>query len=119
MNRRAATSTVALRLLKRSTMSRLDQHVRRVQNRLAMLRLVEALVWSVIAFGAGLTLVILVERTARLSIPRPVWFFWGAVAACGFAALVYAIFKRPTPQYAAVAIDEKLGLKEKISTALY
>src|SRR2546429_5474705 len=113
MSGRTATSTVAVRLLKRSTMSRLDQHVRRVQNRLAMLRLVAALVWSVIAFGAGLTLVILVERTARVSIPRPVWFFWGA-AACGLAALVYAIFKRPTPQYSAVSIYEKLGLKEKI-----
>src|SRR4051794_9863635 len=100
-------------------MSRLDNHVRAVQNRLALLRLVEALVWAVLAFAAGFALVIVVERGVRLALPRPVWFFWGGVAVAGLAALVYAIVKRPTARYAAVAIDAKLGLKEKISTALY
>jgi hypothetical protein len=35
------------------------------------------------------------------------------------SAIVYALYKRPCPREAAVAIDEKVGLKERISTALY
>src|SRR5690348_16361396 len=60
-------------------MSRLDNHVRAVQNRLALLRLVEALVWAVLAFAAGFALMVVVDRAVRVSLPRPVWFFWGGV----------------------------------------
>jgi hypothetical protein len=100
-------------------MSRLDNHVRAVQNRLALLRLVEALVWAVLAFAAGFALVIVAERALRYTLPRPVWFVCGGIGVAFFAAMLYAVLRRPSARYAAIAIDEKLGLKEKISTALY
>jgi hypothetical protein len=47
-----------------------------------------------------------------------IWVYAG-IAATIIAALVDALSKRPDPQQAAAAIDQKLGLKEKISTALH
>ena len=53
---------------------------------------------------------------------RPIgvkWWIWGGLAGCAVVAFVYALIKRPTQHDAAVAIDDKLALKEKFSTALY
>jgi hypothetical protein len=100
-------------------MSRLDHHVSAVQNRLALGLFLKALAWASLAFAAVAWLAVLLDRIFLLHLPKPmVWLYAGA-AATALAAVIYAVVKRPGAKEAAVAIDQKLGLKEKVSTALY
>src|SRR4051812_12449731 len=100
-------------------MSRLDQHVAKVQNKLALARFIVALGWTSLALAMMVALVLLEERTVHYMLPRPRWFLLGGAGAAVVAALIYSLARRPSAKTAAVAIDQKLGLKEKISTALY
>jgi hypothetical protein len=100
-------------------MSRLDRHVAMVQNKLALGRFVGALAWASLVYAALLWVGIVIDRVFRVRPPHVGWVLWGAAGAGVLAALIYAIVRRPTPHQAAVAIDEKLALKEKFSTALY
>src|SRR5215470_16513329 len=100
-------------------MSRLDRHVAMVQNKLALDRFVHALAWAAVVFAAAVWVGVLVDRFAHVRPPHLKWVLWGGVAACGLAALIWSLIRRPTAHEAAVAIDERLALKEKFSTALY
>jgi hypothetical protein len=100
-------------------MSRLDDHVSAVQNKLALERFVTALAWGSLVFAGVLWLGVLIGRIFLLYPPKPLLWICGGAAATVLAAIAYALNKRPGTREAAVAIDEKLGLKEKISTALY
>src|SRR5206468_12799599 len=100
-------------------MSRLDQHVAKVQNKLALARFIIALAWTTLGFAIVVTLVLLEQKTLRYMLPKPLWFLFGGAGAAVIVALIYAIIRRPNAKAAAVAIDEKLCLKEKISTALF
>ena len=100
-------------------MSRLDRHVANVQNKLALDRFIAGLAWASVAFAAAVWLTIIVERVLRVRPPRWDLWFWAGLALTVVAALAYAMYRRPSPHAAAVAIDEKLGLKEKLSTALF
>src|SRR5687768_6920023 len=100
-------------------MSRLDRHVAMVQNKLALGRFVQALAWATLAFLAVLWVGIIVERVFHVRPPRVMIWIWSGLGAAVLAAIVYALVKRPTRHDAAVAIDEKLALKEKFSTALF
>ena len=100
-------------------MSRLDQHVAAVQNRLAMDRFLRALAWTGLIGVIVLLMMILLDRAVQWHPPRSsVWLEAGLVAAV-LAAAIYAVRRRPSAHQAAVAIDTKLGLNEKICTALY
>src|SRR5438105_2674957 len=100
-------------------MSRLDHHVAVVQNKLTLGKLLTALAWSLTAFGVAVWVYLLAHKLLGLSLGRPwMWFLIGGSASV-IAALGYAFLHRPTRHQAAVAIDEKLSLKEKFSTALY
>jgi len=100
-------------------MSRLDRHVALVQNKLALGKLLTALAWSLLGFGVLVWLYLLVHKVFGVDLPRPWMFFWIGLSASVISAAGYAFLKRPTAHSAAVAIDERLGLKEKFSTALY
>jgi hypothetical protein len=100
-------------------MSRLDRHVAVVQNKLALGKLLTALAWSLLGFGVLVWLYILVQKVFGVGLPRAAVWFWAGLGASVVAALAYAIMRRPSPHEAAVAIDAKLSLKEKFSTALY
>ena len=100
-------------------MSRLDRHVATVQNKLTLGKLLTALAWSLLAFGVLVWLYLLVNKVFAVALPRPWMFFWIGLSASVIAAFGYAFLRRPTRHQAAVAIDEKLSLKEKFSTALY
>src|SRR5688500_14529411 len=100
-------------------MSRLDRHVAMVQNKLALGRFLTALAWSLLVFGAVVWGTILVDRMFQVRPPREMVLFWAGAGLAVLTALSYSIWRRPTPQQAAVAIDAKLQLKEKFSTALY
>jgi hypothetical protein len=98
-------------------MSRLDRHVALVQNKLAMQRFVDAIVYLMpvavsVAFAARL-----VQRQTTLTVDMKMWWLGVTVASVVFA-IGWAIYRRPKFHDAAVAIDERLGLKEKFSTAL-
>lgn len=99
-------------------MSRLDTHVRTVRNKLAIEQFVRAVAWTSLIFAAGCLLAIAADRALQLRLPRAGWWFLGGAGLAVLAAVVLALVRRPTLQAAAVAIDEKLGLKEKFSTAL-
>jgi hypothetical protein len=100
-------------------MSRLDRHVAVVQNKLTLGKLLTALAWSLLAFGVLVWVYLLVWKIFAVSLPRPWMFFWIGLSASVISAAGYAFLRRPTRHQAAVAIDEKLSLKEKFSTALY
>jgi len=100
-------------------MSRLDHHVAMVQNKLALGRFLHALAWSLLVFGAIVWGTILVDKIFQVRPPREMVLFWAGAGLAVLTALSYAIWRRPTAQQAAVAIDERLALKEKFSTALY
>jgi hypothetical protein len=100
-------------------MSRLDDHVAAVQNKLTLRQFIAALAWISIVFVSILWLAVLLDHIFLLHLSKPTLWLYGGIAATIIAALFDAISKRPDAQEAATAIDQKLGLKEKISTALY
>lgn len=100
-------------------MSRLDQHVSAVRNRLALQLFISALARLSVAYAAVIWIAVLMDRIFVLSLPRPMVWFYSGLGAIVAMAVAYAIYRRPSARAAAVPIDQKLGLKEKISTALF
>ena len=100
-------------------MSRLDRHIAAVRSKLTLGTFLNALAWATLIFAGVVLLAILVDRLLGYRLPRQDVWFWFGLATAGVAALVYSFWKAPTAHDAAVAIDEKLNLKEKFSTALY
>ncbi|HVT88990.1 MAG TPA: hypothetical protein VHD56_09070 [Tepidisphaeraceae bacterium] len=100
-------------------MSRLDDHVSAVQNRLALGIFISALARGLTIFTGIVLLAVLVNGLFMWHPPRPSLWLLGGMGAVLVAAAIYAARNRPSPKQAAVPIDQKLGLKEKISTALY
>ncbi len=98
-------------------MSRLDRHVALVQGKLTLSKLLTALAWSLLIYGVVVWVAILVHKVFAVQLPRPAVFFFSGLGVSVAAALAYALWRRPTRHEAAVAIDEKLQLKEKFSTA--
>jgi hypothetical protein len=100
-------------------MSRLDQHVGRVQNKLAVGVFLSALGVTIAGLFTLLVLGVAVERLTRIGVPKPAVWVWAGLGVAIVAAGVYAVLRRPSRHQAAIAIDRKLGLAEKFSTALY
>jgi len=100
-------------------MSRLDKHVGAVQARMALGVWLRGLAWAGIAFAIAVWAAILIDRLVRLELPHQAIWFWCGLGITMTASIVYAIVRRPSRHEAAVAIDDKLALKEKFSTALY
>ncbi len=98
-------------------MSRLDRHITLVQSKLTLEKFLLALGYSVAAFFAALTIAVLVDRFMWISTPRVA--VWSALGVAAAAAFVVALLRKPTAHQAAIFIDDKLGLNEKFSTALY
>jgi len=102
-----------------SIMSRLDQHILTVRNKLAVGIFLQALARAGIALGLVVWLVIIGERVLDRLTWRPGMLLWIGVLAAVLAALIFSLARRPSRDEAALAIDEALGLKEKFSTALF
>ena len=100
-------------------MSRLDQHVSTVQNKLALGKFVNAIVWTSAIFALVVWVAILVDRLFWLRLPHWQVWFWSGVGAAAVAALSYAIWRRPDSYEAAVKIDDVLNTKDKFATALH
>ena len=100
-------------------MSRLDRHVNSVRARMTMSVWLRALAWAGILYAIVVWAALVVDRLVRMRLPREHVWFWAGVGATLAVSLAYTIWRRPSRQQAAVAIDDRLQLKEKISTALY
>ena len=100
-------------------MSRLDQHVLAVRNRLMLARFLTALAWTTLALSACVLVAILADKLFQARLPWQHIFLYAGLALSVIFAFVYALMTRPDPLTAAVAIDDKLNLKEKYSTALH
>ena len=100
-------------------MTRLDYHVAKVQGKMLLTNFLHALAWSLLVFGGVVWLTILVTRLFSIGIPRQWTLLFIGLGIAVAVAVVLALWRKPTRERAAVAIDERLGLKEKFSTALY
>ena len=100
-------------------MSRLDRHVASVQTRMTLSVFLRALTWALIGYGLVVWAAILIDKLVQVRLPREMIWFWVGIGLTVAGAVAYTIWRRPTRQQAAVAIDERLALKEKFSTALY
>src|SRR5258708_3270219 len=97
-------------------MNALDRHVGAVRRRMTFALFLESLAWT----GLIVASLALVGWTLEF---MKFWTFatnfqLGLAGAWVVAASILALFQMPSRQAAAVAIDERLGLKEKFSTAL-
>ena len=106
--------------LRSKIMSRLDRHVAMVQNKLALGRFVQALAWAGIVFAGGGVAGIIVDRVFGVRLPASgdLGLERGGGVACWrrwFMRWCVGLSQHD----AAVAIDERLALKEKFSTALF
>jgi hypothetical protein len=102
-------------------MTRLDRHVATVQSKLFLRRFLEALAWSTLVAAAIVLLAVIVQKLFLLfpdTFPVKLVLIFGAFV-CVAVSAGWAFIKKPTRQQAASAIDERLRLKEKFSTAIY
>lgn len=105
-------------------MSRLDRHVATVQTKLFLRRFFSALAWSSLVLAALALLAVIVNVFFRIftdylpNFPK-LWVLIGGGVACIIVSFVYATIRKPSREQAAAAIDERLRLKEKFSTAIY
>jgi myosin heavy subunit len=97
-------------------MSRIDSQVSAVQFRLTLSVLVEWLATAAFALACGTLLLVIVERLFHFGIPPMT--FWVGLGLVAIIAIVMTFMRSPTRQAAAVALDDRLDLKEKFSTAL-
>ena len=95
----------------------LDTHVAAVQRKLTLGIFVEWFAVSAFVLAVLALLTILLQRALLVGIPRET--LWVGIGLVLLVAIFFTILNRPTRQAAAVAIDQKLSLKEKFSTALH
>jgi hypothetical protein len=105
-------------------MSRLDRHVATVQTKLFLRRFLDALAWSTLVAAGVVLLAVVCNTLFRIFVDYlphfPVrWVLVGLGVACVVLSSIYATIKRPTRAQAAAAIDERLSLKVKFSTAIF
>src|SRR5580658_5928017 len=106
------------RMIGGGSMSRLDRHVALVQSKLGLGRFFAALAYTALGFLGVVWVSVVVGRVVQIYLPQPLAMFWGGAGLAVVGALVWSLLHKPTDVAAAAAIDERLGLKEKFSTAL-
>jgi hypothetical protein len=99
-------------------MTRLDQNIAKARAQIALGHFVDALGAATAALAAAVLLAILIHKALGYTLPWPSAAFAAAAGAGALAAVVFALWRRPSPHAAAVAIDQKLSLRERFSSAL-
>lgn len=79
----------------------------------------QAVARAVLVLAAAVWATMVLEHLLQIHLPRPGILLLVGVVAAGVAAWIIALRRRPSEREAAVAIDDRLELKEKFSTALY
>ncbi len=100
-------------------MSRLDHHIALVQGKLAFSSFLDVAARAVAIAGSVVVLAIIVDRVFLLRPPHAIIWFWSVIIVSLVCAIVFAIRRRPTPEQAAMQIDQALNTKDKFATALY
>jgi hypothetical protein len=97
-------------------MSRIDAHISSVQRKLTLAVFVDWLAKGAFVLAGLALLTIVLQRLIHFGLPLT--SLWVGLGVLAVAALVLTVLNRPSREHAAVALDERLGLKEKFSTAL-
>ncbi len=97
-------------------MSRLDSHVATVQRRMTYAILVDWL--AICAFVLTVLALLLIIAQRAIHFDLPISALWIGVGLGAVVAFTMTLINRPNSKTAAVALDERLNLKEKFSTAL-
>lgn len=100
-------------------MSQIDTHVRRVRNKLAMAEFVHLWAQSLLVVTLLVLAYVLLRQFTLLKLPGERFWLMGVASISVLYATMLAIVRRPGAMLAAVAIDDRLGLLEKFSTALH
>lgn len=107
-------------------MTRLDRHVATVQSKLFLKQFLHALAWTTLLGAGAFLLAVAVDKlfqifTAYLPWVKDhsMWFVLGGALLCVGLSVAWAMVKKPNRAQAATAIDERLQLKEKFSTAIF
>jgi len=104
-------------------MSRLDQHIATVRSKLILRTFGQALARTTFVMGLVVLLAIVIDKFFQILPPtlRERWVLFGGIGLgiCGLLAALWSYLKSPSRAQTAAAIDEKLRLKEKFSTAIY
>ena len=102
-----------------TTPAAIQSHVAAVRRKMILQRFVRRFALTLLVLGAAVWGVALALRLFATHLPGGPWvWIGGGVAVAAVVAYLMALRNAPTPFDAAVAIDERLGLKEKFSTAL-
>ncbi len=103
----------------RSTPPLLHRQIARVGRRLFAQTLLNALAWC---WAAALLLTLAWFLVQPLAFAAPEWLRWavagGALAVGAAAAVVFAVVRAPSRLAAALSLDEKFGLRERVTTSL-
>lgn len=96
----------------------IDRHVAKVRSKQGMNLFLRAAGVGLGFVAGGTGVAILCGRLVQWHVPGGVWVLCGATAAALAGAGWYAVTKRPGELRAAMEIDNALGLKERLSTAM-
>lgn len=102
-------------------MNKLNQQVRQAQRRLNMQRLLRTLVWSLFAALLVSSLGLAIPKIWPMSLDQNLWLWsWvgGAIALGFIVAGVITYVTRTSQMEAAIEIDSRFGLKERVSSSL-
>lgn len=100
-------------------MNRLDRHIETVRARVGMEKMLNAASWALSGVAAVMLILVVVERLAHFRAPEPFWIAGSLAGAGVIVAIVLGLVRRPRPIEAAAVIDQRLGLKERFSTAVF
>jgi len=98
-------------------MNTLQQQVRRARRRLIVQRLLDVLAWCWLATLSVAFVLIAVDKRWPLGLEAWGWAA-GALAVGLVAAMVWTFLHRSTPLEAAIELDHRFALKERVSSAL-
>jgi hypothetical protein len=98
-------------------MDTLHRQVRRARRRLTIQRFLDVLAWSWFTTLAAALVVITVDRFWPLGLDPWLWEAGAAVVGI-LAAAAWSLGRRATPLEAAIEIDRRFSLKERVSSAL-
>jgi len=98
-------------------MTPIQHSIAKVRRRIATDKALHALGWALMVVLCLATLIVVADK--RLLLGVPMWFY-GVLAGAGVVvALVIGLRNLPDDAQAAVLLDDKLGLKDKLATSMY
>jgi chemotaxis protein histidine kinase CheA len=100
-------------------MTRLDRHILAVRNRLTLREFVQLWAAGLLYFAIIVWLAIAGEKALNRILPHGYSLLLAGLLATILAATAWSILHRPSAEFAAIAIDHELQLKEKFSSAVY